>query len=127
MTHLSSSRDPSEAAVSFTRTQLETFAALCKKLEEAEIRIPVRHVLNTGGLIKPPEYAMEMRRVGHILYENIRRIDAREPGPAVECAIEIKASIAYLKEIPQVPRWIRQDESYARTTRIGYGAWILRR
>lgn len=134
MTHLSSSRDPSEAAVSFTRTQLETFTALCKKLEEAEIRIPVRHVLNTGGLINYPEYAMEMVRVGHFLYENIRRIDAREPGPAVECAIEIKASIAYLKEIPAGSA-VGYDRTYhtARMTRIavlglgycdGYNAFL---
>ena len=100
LTHLSSSRDPTEEAIAFTREQLMRFCALCDKVEASGAHIPLRHALNTGGVINYAEYAMDMVRVGHILYEDIEPIDFGQPRSFVESAIEIKAAISFIKQVP---------------------------
>ncbi|HML69220.1 MAG TPA: alanine racemase [Clostridia bacterium] len=133
-THLSSSRDASIEAVGHTKNQLQIFLALCGEVEKAGIHIPLRHALNTGGLINYTNYSLEMVRIGHIIYENIEAIESDQCNPAVKSAIEIKASIAFIKEVPTGTA-IGYDRMYitTRPTRIavlglgycdGYNAFL---
>lgn len=100
LTHLPVSRDPAIEAVNFTQNQIDVFCTLCEKLESAGVTIPIKHVLNSGGIINYPQFAMDMVRAGHILFENIPPFISWPQDLATDCAIEIKSSIAFIKEVP---------------------------
>lgn len=120
LTHLPVSRDSAIAAVNFTQNQIEVFRMMCEKLENAGVSIPIKHVLNSGGIINYPQFAMDMVRAGHILFENISPFISRPHDLATDCAIEIKSSIAHIKEVP-VGTTIGYGRTWtaARPTRVG--------
>ena len=115
LTHLPVSRDPSEEAVTFTRKQLEIFSQLCANLELAGLTIPFHHALNSGGILNYREYALDMVRAGHILYENIAPIIPQQNLRDIRCTIEIKTTISFIHTVPQ-------------GTTVGYGrTWYATR
>jgi len=60
--HLSASEAPGHDA--FTQEQLAHFHALYERLAEALGRRPLRHILNSSGILRFPQYQMEMVRLG---------------------------------------------------------------
>ncbi|MDX2249037.1 MAG: alanine racemase [Bacteroidia bacterium] len=66
MSHLAAADQPSEDI--FTQTQISTFLRMDRKLREELGIAPMRHILNTAGVIRFPAYSMEMVRLGIGLY-----------------------------------------------------------
>jgi len=65
-THLSKA---DESDRSFTLKQLDTFTGFVKKVEEETgYKIPLKHALNSAGIVEYPEYDMDLVRAGIILY-----------------------------------------------------------
>lgn len=66
MTHLAAS----EAAEhdSFSKAQIKLFLAHYKRIKSQLGYAPIRHVLNSGGIVRFPEYQMDMVRLGIGLY-----------------------------------------------------------
>ncbi len=60
--HLAASEAPEHDA--FTEEQLACFQALYGRLAEALGYRPMRHLLNSGGILRFPQYQMEMVRLG---------------------------------------------------------------
>ncbi len=52
----------------FSRKQAETFFDILSLLEENNIKIPMRHISNSAGIIDLPEYNLDLVRAGIILY-----------------------------------------------------------
>lgn len=96
MTHLSSARGSDPTAIAYTRQQLERFGQLCGALKTRGIAPLYRHALNSGGLMHHSDFAMEMVRIGHLLCEPLAGAEDFGLRPAME----IKTTIAYIKELP---------------------------
>jgi alanine racemase len=65
-THLAASEDPAQDE--FTRSQINTFTAAANAFEAQLGYAPLRHALNTGGILRFAEYGMDMVRLGVGLY-----------------------------------------------------------
>lgn len=64
-THFAVSEDPDST---FTRQQFQRFRNVLQKLEERNIRFPLRHAANSGAVLNYPEMHLDMVRPGIILY-----------------------------------------------------------
>ena len=65
-THLAASEDPNHD--DFTREQIAQFTQAADMFEERLGYAPLRHALNTGGILRFAEYGMDMVRLGVGLY-----------------------------------------------------------
>ncbi len=65
-THLAASDDPDEDE--FTRMQIERFTNCCDKIDGALGYTPLRHALNTHGILRFPEFQFDAVRLGIGLY-----------------------------------------------------------
>ena len=83
----------------FVREQLSRFLAACKRIEQAGIRIPLRHVANSAAIIDMKETHLDMVRPGIMLY-------GYPPSPQLEKNVDLKqvmtlkSRIIYLKNVP---------------------------
>ena len=92
--HLAAS-DAAEHDV-FTRNQIEQFQALYEKISRGLGYRPMRHILNSGGIIRFPPYQMEMVRLGLGLYG----IDSTGlVQDQLQVVNTLKASISQVKDI----------------------------
>ena len=66
LSHLAASEDENERE--FSRNQINTFTKICLGLKEKLGYLPMRHVLNTSGILNYPEAQFEMVRSGIGLY-----------------------------------------------------------
>jgi len=64
--HLVSADDPAES--SFTRSQIATFTSMCERICRFLGYRPLRHILNTAGIMHFAEAQMDMVRLGIGLY-----------------------------------------------------------
>lgn len=99
-THLSSSRPPNPESIKYTNRQLKLFEIVCDTVENEGIEIPLRHCLNSAGILNYPDFAMDMVRAGHTLYEKILKFIPGEQ-PAIRNAMDMFASIIFIKDIPK--------------------------
>ncbi|TAE58028.1 MAG: alanine racemase, partial [Bacteroidetes bacterium] len=104
MSHMAASDDPAEDA--FTRQQVARFQAMYARLQSELGVYALRHVLNTPGVLRFPEYAFDMVRLGIGLYG----IDPSRSDTG-----------AGLTEMGSLHSSITQIHSYAAGTSIGYG------
>jgi alanine racemase len=65
-THLAASEDPGQD--DFTQTQIEQFTEAANAFEEQLGYAPLRHALNTGGILRFAAHSMDMVRLGVGLY-----------------------------------------------------------
>jgi alanine racemase len=66
LTHMAAADDPAEDA--YTHAQARAFAEMAAYLSQELGVAPLRHVLNTAGVLRFPEYAFDMVRLGIGLY-----------------------------------------------------------
>ncbi|MEL6132860.1 MAG: alanine racemase, partial [Bacteroidota bacterium] len=66
LSHLSAADDPSADA--FSAGQVRLFQQMYQKLQAAIGLVSFRHILNTAGILRFPQHAMEMVRMGIGLY-----------------------------------------------------------
>lgn len=105
MSHLAAADDPNEDAFSFA--QIERFQDMHQTLQ-AELGIAsFRHILNTAGLLRFPQFAFEMVRLGIGLYG----IDP----------LEQSGEQAKIEEIGSLHSSISQIRAYPEGLSIGYG------
>lgn len=79
--HLAASDDPEMDA--FTHEQFSAFARMAGQLEKISAEKPLRHILNSGGISRFPEYQCDMVRLGIGLYGiGVTNEDRRELEPA---------------------------------------------
>jgi alanine racemase len=95
-THLSSS----EVLVDYNDRQWTHFRSLLEKLEENRIRIPLRHMSNSGAVLNFPEYNLDLVRPGIMTY-------GIYPGPDTKGranlspVMSFKTRVVLLKEFPE--------------------------
>ncbi|MFQ5446856.1 MAG: alanine racemase, partial [Saprospiraceae bacterium] len=93
-THLAASEAPVHDE--FTRQQVAVFQKMYGKLAEGLGYRPIRHVLNSGGIVRFPEYQMDMVRLGLGLYgiDNSGQLQGQ-----LQTVNTLKATISQIKTI----------------------------
>jgi Alr-MurF fusion protein len=94
--HLSASDAPKHD--DFTIKQANTFLAIYNQIKEALGYAPIRHILNTSGIIRFPQYHFDMVRVGIGLYGVDASLTDKNPA-ALRVVNTLKATISQIKEI----------------------------
>lgn len=114
------------ADLSFTRRQLDHFIKVIREAENKDIRIPIKHISNSGALLSLKESRLDMVRPGIMLYgvypaPHFKKIIDLKP------ALTLKTQVAFLKTV-EAGRTISYGMTYraAKKTRIatlpiGYG------
>ncbi|MCB0641575.1 MAG: bifunctional UDP-N-acetylmuramoyl-tripeptide:D-alanyl-D-alanine ligase/alanine racemase [Phaeodactylibacter sp.] len=93
-THLSASENPEED--SYSHQQADLFLQYSKLLSEALGYQPIRHVLNSSGILRFPEYHLEMVRLGIGLYgfDSAGQIQGN-----LQSVLTFKAGISQIKDL----------------------------
>ena len=116
----------------FVREQLSRFLSACKRIEEAGIRIPLRHVANSAAIIDMKETHLDMVRPGIMLY-------GYPPSPRFEKNVDLKqvmtlmSRIIYLKNVPPKTGisygriYTTSRETIVATLSVGYADGFSRR
>lgn len=125
--HLAASEDPAQEA--FTHQQAERFNQGYEILAQALGYQPLRHLLNSAGISRYPQYHFDMVRLGIGIYG----IDAApERQKRLEPALVLKATISQIKNIPQGQtvgygrRGVLSGNGRIATISIGYADGFLR-
>lgn len=92
--HLSASDAAQHDA--FTHRQAAAFVAMFARIEAALGYAPLRHIVNTGGIARFPEYHFDMVRLGIGLYG----IDSSGLQDQLRVVNTLKATISQIKHIP---------------------------
>lgn len=90
-THLSASDNPQYDA--FTHEQADAFERMYEPLSVALGYRPLRHVVNTNGIVRFPTYHFDMVRVGIGLY-------GVGPQLSLRTVLTLKATVSQVKEVP---------------------------
>ena len=104
LSHLAAAEDPQ--ADPFTREQLTSFQHMYAFLQKEAGLHALKHILNTAGILRFPEYAMDMVRMGIGLYG---------------ISPEGSSSSTKLQEIGSLFTRISQIRSHPEGSAIGYG------
>ncbi|CAG0902041.1 unnamed protein product [Darwinula stevensoni] len=124
--HLSSSGNPQFDA--FTHQQAHTFTQLAQRISDRLANQPMRHIANTGGIVRFPEYHFEMVRLGIGLYG----ADGGSLQPQLQVVNTLKATISQIKTVHagETVGYNRmgqiQKETKIATISIGYADGLLR-
>lgn len=123
-THFAVADDADDA---YTQLQFSRFEAICNRLQENGLHIPLRHCCNSAALIKFPQMQMDMVRPGIILY-------GQKPAPDFECgrvslkpAMQLKAKVTNVKEleagvsVSYGRKFVTDKPTKLITVSIGYG------
>jgi len=91
-----STADESDPA--FAVLQLERFLRVVKKLAAKGLKIPLRHIANSGALINLPESRLDMVRPGIMLY-GIYPAEHLKGAVELKPVLSLKTRVAYLKTV----------------------------
>ncbi len=127
-THLAASDE--DRHDKFTHQQIATYQANYEEISQTIGYQPTRHVLNTAGISRFPQYQMDMVRLGIGLYG----YNAATPGSTqLETVHTLKASISHIKLVKKGTsigygrKGRPQRDSLIATVTIGYADGLLRR
>ncbi len=88
-----------EDADDFTQMQFDCFMAVVKSLEEKGLKIPVKHICNSAGLLKFPEMHLDMVRAGIVLYGIYPSSDFDKTMIDLKPAMTFKSRVSHIKEL----------------------------
>lgn len=95
----------------FAREQLGIFKTVLERIEAAGLRIPLRHIANSAGLLFLPEARLDMARPGISVY-GLRASTERESLANLVPAMALRARVVQTRTIPA-----GSTVSYGRTFR----------
>lgn len=112
----------------FTDTQLARFNAVCAGLEQAGLRIPLRHCANSAGVIAHPASHMDMVRPGIVLYGS----NPTEKPFGLRPALSLRSRVVQVKPVAEGESvsygrtWFAKRPSLIATLGIGYADGLMR-
>jgi alanine racemase len=125
--HLAASDDPQFDE--FTQAQFKQFNEMYETLTKDFTVKPLRHILNSSGIVRFPEARLDMVRLGIGLYG----IDGSQTiQKKLQCVQTLKATISQIKIIPAgdtigyARRGVAMNQMRIATISIGYADGLLR-
>jgi alanine racemase len=80
------------------KKQFELFMKVIKELEYEGVHIPIKHVCDSIGMVRYPDYHLDMVRVGAFLY-GVRPTGFDNPSVKTKMPLTFKTKIVQIKEI----------------------------
>lgn len=120
--HLCVADDPSQD--SFTHEQVEYFEDCATQLQANFSHHIIKHILNTTGIVRFPEYQMDMVRIGVGLYGIKTTFDGSED--ALQTVAEVRAVVISIKQweagttVGYGRKGVLERDSRIATVSIGY-------
>jgi alanine racemase len=121
-THLASS----EITIPYNDQQWHLFSNLLAKLKELNIKIPVRHMDNSGAILNYPQFKLDMVRPGIMTY-GIYPSPATESKARLAPVMSFKTTIVLIKDFPQGygigynSTYVTRGKTRIATIPVGYG------
>lgn len=116
----------------FANEQLQKFANVVKAVEEAGIRVPLKHIANSGAILDIPESYFNMVRAGIILY-GIYPSQETSESIAIRPVLSLRSKVVFLKDVPPGRSigygrtFFTQQPTRLATIPVGYGDGYSRR
>ncbi|MDK2821161.1 MAG: alanine racemase [Clostridia bacterium] len=82
-----------------TENQFKIFNKVLKELEESNIKLPLRHICNSTGLLSHPEMHLDMVRIGTLLYGQFP-YRAPKRGLELKETWRFKARVIFIHDVP---------------------------
>lgn len=117
----------------YTLLQYSRFTDVCDMLEDRGLRIPIKHICNSAGIMMYPEMHLDMVRPGVILYGMYPSDEVDKGRLELIPAMTLKSTITHVKEV-EAGRGVSYGKEYITdrkikiaTVPIGYADGYLRR
>jgi len=116
----------SENIIPYNDRQWQLFSSLLTDLEKADIKIPLRHIGNSGAILNYPQFKMDMVRPGIMAY-GIYPAPENEVKAVLAPVMSFKTSIVLLKDFPKGygigygSTYVTSKETRVATIPVGYG------
>ena len=117
----------------YTLLQYSRFTDVCDMLEDRGLRIPIKHICNSAGIMMYPEMHLDMVRPGVILYGMYPSDDVDKGRLDLIPAMTLKSTITHVKDV-EAGRGVSYGKEYITdrkikiaTVPIGYADGYLRR
>ena len=88
-----------ETDKTWARKQFQRYESFVKRLEDAGVTFPVKHVSNSAGIIEMPEVNLDMVRDGIAVYGMYPSEEVDKTRIALRPAMELKAYVSYVKTL----------------------------
>jgi alanine racemase len=89
-----------EADLTFAYKQLDLFKEVLNNLAEAGMRIPLKHIANSGAIINLPESYFDLVRPGIIIYGLYPSAETPRDRLPLKPALSLKARVVQVKRVP---------------------------
>lgn len=116
-----------EADKTFARNQFKKYMRFAEVLESNGIKIAIKHVCNSAGVIDIPEGDLDMVRFGITTYGMYPTDDVCKEKCQVTPAMELKTHISMIKELPEgvgigySGTYVTKGPTKVATIPVGYG------
>ena len=126
--HLSSSDNEQQDA--FSLKQIKRFGQMADQIEQLLGYQPIRHILNTNGILRFPEYHLDMVRLGIGLYGLGLTTEWTDK---VQSIFSLKATVSQIKKISAGEsvgynrKYIAAGDMTIGTVNLGYADGLLRK
>ena len=127
----------SDSDADFTREQFARFMNVLQALEETGLRIPIRHISNSGGIINHPECNLDMVRCGILMYGlapcSTAKGAASLASSGFHAAMTLKSRVSHVKTVKKGEsvgysrNYIADEDIVVATVPVGYADGISRR
>lgn len=124
-THMACSED--RDCDEFTHEQMEKFERMYGYLAGKLGYRPLRHAMNSAGILRFPSYHMEMVRLGMGLYGTGRNAAHMVPAHTLKARISQIKTIKKGDSVGYGRKWIAQRSSVIATINIGYADGLMRK
>ncbi len=123
MTHLPVS---DEANKTFTQRQIDKFKKIVKEIEKKlDIKFPLVHCANSGGVLGHPESWLDMVRPGIMIYgfypsDETPQTISLQPGLSFKTRVSFVKKVAKGCSVGYGRSWVAPEDSYVATFPAGY-------
>lgn len=118
---------------SYTLMQFDRFMKFDKKLKEAGLEIPVKHIANSAAIMMYPQTHLDMVRPGIIMYGMYPSEEVDKSVLDLKYVMSLRARVAYVKEaeagrgVSYGKEYITNKKTKIATVPIGYADGYIRR
>ena len=88
-----------ETDIAPAKEQLERFTRFCDKLQQAGVRLPLRHCSNSAGIIRLPEANLSMVRAGITIYGIYPSLEVERDIVPLQPVMELRSRLSFVKYI----------------------------
>ena len=117
----------------YTNMQFNRFMQVVEQLEKKGLKIPIKHICNSAGIMMYPEMHLDMVRPGIILYGLYPSTEVDRTKLNLKKVMTLKARITMVKEVEPGrgvsygKEYITEDNTKIATISIGYADGYIRK